>query len=384
MSGSERRTVASHRLPSDARRVRHSLSSLLCSAEAQLRKTSAASAAALPPPRPPPQHDAAGGAPPGLWSLGDRVLCGGERGRVAFVGMTMRCRQPGDFVGVELDEAVGEHDGEVDGVRYFTARPRSALFVRAEELVAEAAAACTCSSGTGSSAAAPMPCGGQIAAGAAASCAQAAEPAEALPHTSSERALSSAMLGIPAGEAEAIPSLTETEKVDVVLKLAMAAKEVAVRNALAQAEVEKAAAVRAAVEEARESAEAEKAIAVREAVREGRAEAEAEAAAAAREAREAAEEEKAVAVRAALAQADREKALAVQAALEQAKAEREVAVLEAKNLSLAEKVAAVRRAMVHVLTEASPDKKAAVHAVMEAVYVDSAKLSAIGGSATDT
>jgi len=53
-------------------------------------------------------------------------------GVVRFTGETHFA--PGVFIGVELDEALGKHDGFYDGKRYFQARPNSGVFVRQRRL----------------------------------------------------------------------------------------------------------------------------------------------------------------------------------------------------------------------------------------------------------
>lgn len=48
----------------------------------------------------------------------------------------------GEWVGVEFEEEnLGDHDGIVQGVRYFQARPKSALFVRPPQVMVSAPAA---------------------------------------------------------------------------------------------------------------------------------------------------------------------------------------------------------------------------------------------------
>ena len=46
-------------------------------------------------------------------------------GRVAFA--------PGRWIGIQLDEPWGDHDGAVGGRRYFTCRPGHGIFVRSDE-----------------------------------------------------------------------------------------------------------------------------------------------------------------------------------------------------------------------------------------------------------
>ncbi|XP_074640389.1 CAP-Gly domain-containing linker protein 4-like isoform X2 [Tubulanus polymorphus] len=59
--------------------------------------------------------------------IGDRVLVAGQRkGTVKFIGETQF--SPGTWYGIELDRSVGKNDGAVNGVRYFTCRPRRGVF----------------------------------------------------------------------------------------------------------------------------------------------------------------------------------------------------------------------------------------------------------------
>lgn len=60
--------------------------------------------------------------------LGSRVLVGMKHGVVRFIGETNLGE--GLFIGVELDEPEGKHDGSVDGVRYFIAEEGHGVFVR--------------------------------------------------------------------------------------------------------------------------------------------------------------------------------------------------------------------------------------------------------------
>ena len=65
--------------------------------------------------------------------IGDRVWVGGTKaGVVVFMGPTQFAA--GEWVGVELDAAVGKNDGSVNGVRYFTCTPLHGVFAKAAKL----------------------------------------------------------------------------------------------------------------------------------------------------------------------------------------------------------------------------------------------------------
>ena len=71
--------------------------------------------------------------------VGDRVWVGGTKsGVVVFVGPTQFA--VGEWVGVELDDAVGKNDGSVNGVRYFTCSPLHGVFAKAAKLMKQPAA----------------------------------------------------------------------------------------------------------------------------------------------------------------------------------------------------------------------------------------------------
>ena len=67
-----------------------------------------------------------------LPSVGERceISPGARRGVVRFVGPTDFAR--GHFVGVELDEPLGNGDGTVNGRAYFSTGPKRAAFVKPE------------------------------------------------------------------------------------------------------------------------------------------------------------------------------------------------------------------------------------------------------------
>jgi tubulin-folding cofactor B len=66
--------------------------------------------------------------------IGSRCKLGsGARGEVKFVGKIMDLGQ-GFFVGVKLDEPFGNSNGVVNGVKYFEASDKFAIFVRPNAL----------------------------------------------------------------------------------------------------------------------------------------------------------------------------------------------------------------------------------------------------------
>ena len=69
--------------------------------------------------------------------VGERVWVGGTKsGVVVFIGPTQFAA--GEWVGVELDDAVGKNDGSVNGVRYFACKPLHGVFAKAAKLMKQA------------------------------------------------------------------------------------------------------------------------------------------------------------------------------------------------------------------------------------------------------
>ena len=67
------------------------------------------------------------------FKLGDRVWVGGTKaGVIKYIGATKFA--PGDWVGVELDEAQGKNDGSVAGETYFSCPPNHGVFSRLNRL----------------------------------------------------------------------------------------------------------------------------------------------------------------------------------------------------------------------------------------------------------
>ncbi|XP_017854149.1 restin homolog isoform X13 [Drosophila busckii] len=64
-------------------------------------------------------------------TVGDRVIVssgfGSRPGLLRYLGETQFA--PGNWCGVELDEASGKNDGAVDGIRYFECKPKYGVFV---------------------------------------------------------------------------------------------------------------------------------------------------------------------------------------------------------------------------------------------------------------
>ena len=90
--------------------------------------SSPASSAASPPvpPKPEPTPSA------GDFKLEDKALFREQRGTVKYVGPTNI--GPGEWIGLEMDEESGTHDGSLFGVRYFSCGARRGVFARASQL----------------------------------------------------------------------------------------------------------------------------------------------------------------------------------------------------------------------------------------------------------
>jgi kinesin family protein 13 len=73
--------------------------------------------------------------PPDWVVLGESVLIRpyNSSGVIAYIGGTDF--SGGTWIGVELDAPTGKNDGSVQGVRYFTCRPKCGIFVRADKLI---------------------------------------------------------------------------------------------------------------------------------------------------------------------------------------------------------------------------------------------------------
>jgi len=67
--------------------------------------------------------------------VGESVLIrpSNQSGVIAFLGPTQFA--PGTWIGVDLDAPTGKHDGTVQGVRYFEARPKHGIFVKSNKLI---------------------------------------------------------------------------------------------------------------------------------------------------------------------------------------------------------------------------------------------------------
>lgn len=73
-------------------------------------------------------------APDGAFNLNQRVLFRGQGGTVRYIGETNV--GVGEWIGVEMDEEIGTHDGSLFGVRYFTCADRHGVFAQTSQLQA--------------------------------------------------------------------------------------------------------------------------------------------------------------------------------------------------------------------------------------------------------
>eukprot|EP01062_Namystynia_karyoxenos_P072918 TRINITY_DN6960_c0_g1_i2.p1 TRINITY_DN6960_c0_g1~~TRINITY_DN6960_c0_g1_i2.p1 ORF type:complete len:570 (+),score=231.28 TRINITY_DN6960_c0_g1_i2:201-1910(+) len=117
--------------------------------EAERRSASVAPLTPKAPPPPPGQQEQQSDSASDdadlqpIIGVGDRVVVSRRQGQqqvgtVQYVGYPdFKGRGPGfegEWFGVALDAPEGNHDGEIDGVRYFTALPNHGVFVRADKL----------------------------------------------------------------------------------------------------------------------------------------------------------------------------------------------------------------------------------------------------------
>mmetsp|Transcript_139387 Transcript_139387/g.347532 ORF Transcript_139387/g.347532 Transcript_139387/m.347532 type:complete len:1075 (-) Transcript_139387:636-3860(-) len=70
-----------------------------------------------------------------LW-LGDEVTWKGKKGAVRYIGRVEFAE--GEWVGVELVEAIGVHDGSVNGIQYFSCPPEMGIFLLPGQVYAAA------------------------------------------------------------------------------------------------------------------------------------------------------------------------------------------------------------------------------------------------------
>jgi dynactin complex subunit len=64
--------------------------------------------------------------------VGDRVLCNGKYGALAFIGPTQFAK--GSWAGIILDTPEGKNNGSVNGVQYFECEPNRGLFAKQEKI----------------------------------------------------------------------------------------------------------------------------------------------------------------------------------------------------------------------------------------------------------
>ena len=67
------------------------------------------------------------------YNIGDRVIVGGKKGIVRYIGRTQFAK--GLWTGVELESPSGKNNGSIEGVKYFTCAPRHGLFSPASKVV---------------------------------------------------------------------------------------------------------------------------------------------------------------------------------------------------------------------------------------------------------
>ena len=67
------------------------------------------------------------------YDIGDRVIVGGKKGVVRYIGRTQFAK--GIWTGVELESPGGKNNGSIEGVKYFTCAPRHGLFSPASKVV---------------------------------------------------------------------------------------------------------------------------------------------------------------------------------------------------------------------------------------------------------
>ena len=65
-------------------------------------------------------------APRPSYNIGDKVIVGGKKGVVRYIGPTQFAK--GMWTGVELDSPGGKNNGNVEGIKYFTCAPKHGLF----------------------------------------------------------------------------------------------------------------------------------------------------------------------------------------------------------------------------------------------------------------
>lgn len=68
-------------------------------------------------------------------TIGESVLIRpyNSSGVIAYIGGTEFAG--GTWIGVELDAPKGKNDGSVQGVKYFSCKPKHGMFVRADKLI---------------------------------------------------------------------------------------------------------------------------------------------------------------------------------------------------------------------------------------------------------